>query len=156
MWIWIAVGFVTLIAGTFVGAAISSWQTPQLPGLVDGRLPPCPNKPNCVCSGDTDSEHGIEPLAIAGDVDTAWTRLQTVMAAFPSTVKIGEQPNYLRYACSTSVMRFTDDVEFQLDRAASCIHVRSASRAGYSDMGANRKRVSEIRTRFAAASNQTK
>jgi len=47
---------------------------------------------------------------------------------------------------------FTDDVECRLDAAAHQIEIRSASRAGHSDLGANRKRVEAIRTAFAAGS----
>jgi uncharacterized protein (DUF1499 family) len=42
-------------------------------------------------------------------------------------------------------MRFVDDVEFLFDDTNKKIHVRSASRVGYSDMGVNRKRVEELR-----------
>ena len=42
-------------------------------------------------------------------------------------------------------MRFTDDLEFLLDRERGVIDVRSASRVGYSDLGANRKRVEALR-----------
>jgi len=41
-----------------------------------------------------------------------------------------------------------DDVEFLLDDGTKTIHIRSASRVGYSDLGVNRKRVEAIRARF--------
>ena len=50
----------------------------------------------------------------------------------------------------TAFFRFTDDVEFRLDTEAGLIHVRSASRAGYGDVGLNRQRVEEIRAAFAS------
>jgi uncharacterized protein (DUF1499 family) len=40
---------------------------------------------------------------------------------------------------------FVDDGEFALERQARVIHVRSASRVGYSDLGKNRGRVEELR-----------
>ena len=43
------------------------------------------------------------------------------------------------------LMRFRDDVEFLLDREARVFHVRSASRVGYSDLGANAARVERLR-----------
>jgi Protein of unknown function (DUF1499) len=46
-------------------------------------------------------------------------------------------------------MGFVDDVEFWLDRTANVVHVRSASRLGKSDLGVNRKRVEQIRTKLA-------
>jgi len=48
----------------------------------------------------------------------------------------------------TSVLRFRDDVEFRLDREAAVVHVRSASRIGLSDLGANRYRLESIRKRW--------
>jgi len=39
-------------------------------------------------------------------------------------------------------------VEFLLDDGSKTIHVRSASRVGYSDLGVNRRRVEAIRSRF--------
>lgn len=48
------------------------------------------------------------------------------------------------------IFRFVDDVDFVVDEAAGVIHFRSASRIGYSDMGANRRRMEQIRTAFQA------
>jgi len=48
----------------------------------------------------------------------------------------------------SNVFRFVDDVEFLFDREKKLIHVRSASRVGYSDLGVNRKRVEKIRSLF--------
>ena len=44
---------------------------------------------------------------------------------------------------------FVDDAEFLLDPVNRVIHVRSASRLGYSDLGKNRSRMEEIRRQFA-------
>jgi uncharacterized protein (DUF1499 family) len=41
-------------------------------------------------------------------------------------------------------MKYNDDVEFWLDSDAKQVHFRSASRAGYSDMGLNRTRYEAI------------
>jgi uncharacterized protein (DUF1499 family) len=40
-------------------------------------------------------------------------------------------------------MGYVDDVEFR--KTETQVHVRSASRVGHSDMGANRKRVEALR-----------
>ena len=42
-------------------------------------------------------------------------------------------------------MRYVDDVEFLYDQSKGITHVRSASRIGYSDLGANRNRIESIR-----------
>jgi uncharacterized protein (DUF1499 family) len=43
---------------------------------------------------------------------------------------------------------FVDDVEFYVDGSQKVIHLRSASRVGYWDLGVNRKRMESIRTEF--------
>ena len=48
----------------------------------------------------------------------------------------------------SKLLKFTDDVEFVLDEPASVIHMRSASRLGRKDLGANRTRLEAIRNKF--------
>lgn len=117
-------------------------------GVKDGRLAACPPSPNCVCSQDGD-EHAIEPFAFGGDAEAAWVRLKQVLAEYPRTKVVSESDGYLHAECTSLVFRFVDDVEFFLDREKGLIHVRSASRAGRSDLGVNRKRVEQMRQAFA-------
>jgi uncharacterized protein (DUF1499 family) len=138
-----------LTFGVFFGLAAASWRRPEL-GPVSGRLHPCPASPNCVCSQQTGDDHSIEPLRCAGDPRAEFERLRSVVDALPRTKRIDERDGYARYEFTTRVMRYVDDVEFLLDSQAGVIHVRSASRVGRSDFGANRARVEEIRRRFAA------
>lgn len=117
-------------------------------GLVEGRLRPCPSSANCVCSQDNDVEHHIEPLSFSGSPREAWNRLHDLVRKQPRVRVVSRDDGYLHAEFTTLLMRFVDDVEFQLDEAASVIHVRSASRVGYSDFGANRKRIEAIRQQF--------
>jgi uncharacterized protein (DUF1499 family) len=55
---------------------------------------------------------------------------------------------YLHAEFRSRLWGFVDDVEFRVDAAARVIHVRSASRQGYSDLGVNRKRVEALRKAF--------
>jgi uncharacterized protein (DUF1499 family) len=61
---------------------------------------------------------------------------------------MAEQSDYLHAEMRSLLFRFVDDIEFFLVADKGLIHVRSASRAGYSDFGVNRKRVERIRTAF--------
>ena len=61
---------------------------------------------------------------------------------------ISESPNYIYAECRTALFRFVDDLEFYFDDTHKVIHIRSASRIGYSDLGVNRRRIEEIRTQF--------
>ena len=55
---------------------------------------------------------------------------------------------YWHVEFTTQLFRFIDDVEFYFDESQSLIHLRSASRQGYWDLGVNRRRVENIRSRF--------
>ena len=61
---------------------------------------------------------------------------------------IKESPHYLHVEFSSLLFRFVDDVEFFLDDMEKLIHIRSASRVGYSDLGVNRRRVDKIRAEW--------
>lgn len=115
----------------------------ERPAAGDG-LAPCPSSPNCVCSTD-EGRSGIAPLAIEGDADAAWQALREVLEATPRMRIVTADGDYLHATATTAIMRFTDDLEFMLDRERGVIDVRSASRVGYSDFGANRKRVEVLR-----------
>lgn len=118
-------------------------------GLHAGRLAPCPASPNCVCSQDGDEGHSIAPLSFTDPPDEAWGRLRTILAAWPRTRIVTDVDGYLHVECTSRVFRFVDDLELYLDRDAKVIHVRSASRAGRSDLGVNRQRVESLRREFA-------
>ena len=64
-----------------------------------------------------------------------------------SEIAIAEN-NYLHATFTSFLFRFVDDVEFSFDDERKIIDVRSASRMGYFDLGANRRRVEELRKRF--------
>ncbi len=119
-------------------------------GVHDGRLTACPDKPNCVSSQATDAVHAIAPLAFRGDAVAAVKALAAIVAATPGATVVNANENYLQATFATPMMGFVDDVEFHANAARNLIDVRSASRLGHSDLGANRKRVEELRRAFAA------
>ncbi|MHC5212462.1 MAG: DUF1499 domain-containing protein [Planctomycetota bacterium] len=120
-------------------------------GLVDGRLAPCPDRPNCVSSQTDDAARRVEPLHFEGPPEDAWQRLMTTLRAMPRTQIVQEQDGYAHAEVTTALLRFIDDLEFLLDARAGVIHVRSASRVGYSDMGTNRRRIEALRAAWEAA-----
>src|SRR5205823_4197673 len=107
--------------------------------------------PNCVSSWpDGDEQHRVAPLSWAGDLAQAKYRLrQAVLSAGNATI-VDDTETYWHVEFRSRVFRFVDDVEFVFDREKKLIHVRSASRVGYSDLGVNRKRVEKIRSLFQA------
>ncbi len=64
---------------------------------------------------------------------------------------LAAQENYIRAEFTSALFRFVDDVEFYFPEeqaSETVIHIRSASRVGYYDFGANRKRIERIRDKF--------
>lgn len=125
-------------------------------GVRDGRLALCPTSPNCVSSQSAadDAEHHVAPLAFPaaaeGDASRAWEALERAVRGMERTRIVTLRAEYLHAECSSALLGFVDDLECLLDRGARVIHVRSASRLGYSDLGVNRQRVEALRARLAA------
>ncbi len=118
----------------------------EAPGMVGSRLSPCPGKPNCVCSEHADdTEHYIEALPLPGasgtDVIATLTRAVDHLDGQVRTVR----DDYLAATFASGLFGFVDDVEFRVDPDSASVQVRSASRVGHSDLGANRKRIEAIR-----------
>jgi uncharacterized protein (DUF1499 family) len=118
-------------------------------GIINEKLTPCPDSPNCVCSEfPDDAEHAIAPIQIpAGMEGSALSLVKEVLAEMGGKIQ-SETDVYIAATFTSGFFRFVDDVEIRVDTESSLIHVRSASRAGYSDMGVNRIRVEEIRSLF--------
>lgn len=110
-------------------------------------LAACPDSPNCVCSENGTGGHAIEPLTFQGDAGDAWSRLQSVLQELGGE-EIRSSEQYLWFEFRTPLIGFIDDVECRLNHTDQQIEIRSASRVGHSDMGANRKRVEAIRQAF--------
>ncbi|MFS0756767.1 DUF1499 domain-containing protein [Noviherbaspirillum sp. 1P10PC] len=125
-------------------------------GVRDGLLkPPVARSWNSVSSQAGRHEHTdyhlIAPLRYSGDANAAFARLEHVVAAMPGVTVVERQPGYLYAQFQTRMLKFVDDVEFLLDAPAGVIHMRSASRLGRKDFGANRQRLEAVRQRFEAA-----
>ncbi|PKN77140.1 MAG: DUF1499 domain-containing protein [Deltaproteobacteria bacterium HGW-Deltaproteobacteria-10] len=111
-------------------------------------LKTCPKSPNCVSSQSEDSGHAIAPIGYSGNRAGAVARMKKVLDSMKRTKIVAEKDDYLHAEATSLIFRFVDDVEFYFPADELIIHVRSASRTGYSDLGVNRKRVEEIRKRF--------
>lgn len=127
-------------------------QVPSDLGMLNGsELRPCPDKPNCVQTyAPTDESHFQLPLT--SKADDAQTK-QAISAAISETGGqiISEEPlkpsgYYLHAEYQSDWLKFVDDVEIVIKDGL--IHIRSASRLGYSDMGVNATRFEEIKTAY--------
>lgn len=83
-----------------------------------------------------------------GDATEAMRRLREVIEAIPRARIVSQDTHYLHAECTSRLFRFVDDVEFLIDDERKEIHFRSASRAGHSDLGVNRRRMEAITSAF--------
>jgi uncharacterized protein (DUF1499 family) len=117
-------------------------------GVRDGRLKPVPTSPNAVSSqaAADDRGHWIAPLRHRGARDTVLSGLAAIVRGQPRTSVVAQTADYLHAEFTSALMGFVDDVEFWLPPTEpGVIHVRSASRLGHSDLGANRARIETLR-----------
>jgi uncharacterized protein (DUF1499 family) len=122
---------------------------PENIGVTNGYLAPCPDSPNCVSSQSKEKKHTIAPLVYNGEQAAAKEMLKQVVTSMAGARIVTDTKDYLYAEFKSRIMGFVDDVEFYFPNE-SIIHVRSASRMGYSDLGVNRKRIETIRQRFDA------
>lgn len=117
-------------------------------GTTDGKFLPCPDSPNCVSSQSQDKKHFIEPVRYEWDQQQARDRLFAVIQGMKRSKIETVRDDYIHAEFTSAIFRFVDDVEFYFDDNTKTIHIRSASRIGYSDLGVNRKRLEYIRSMF--------
>jgi len=122
-------------------------QPPGGIGLNDGRRAPCSGKPNCVISQGGDKQHHIDPITYEGGKNGAVETIKQVVQGMAGTHIVTQTDHYLHVEFRSKIMGFVDDVEFFFPDT-TIIHMRSASRVGYSDFGVNRKRLEKIRVMF--------
>lgn len=116
-------------------------------GLVEGRLARCIEKPNCVCTEySDDKEHFYHPIAIPDGFENPEEMVQLIKGIIREAggeVEI-ESHTYISAIFQSRVFGFVDDFEVRIDLQSKSINIRSASRIGYSDFGANLKRIKRI------------
>lgn len=114
-------------------------------------LNPCPSSPNCVSSQAEpgDRAHYVEPIRLSGDAAQAVATAREVIESMGGVVGSSTDTN-LEATFRTKLLRFTDDFQVEVDAVRAQVHVRSASRTGYSDLGVNRKRAEAFRRAFEA------
>jgi uncharacterized protein (DUF1499 family) len=111
------------------------------------RLAPCPDSPNCVSSLVQHGRQAIAPLLMRRSPDQSLECLKTIVGSMKRARIVTVNEDFL-HAEFSSLLGFVDDVAFEIDRPQNVIHLRSASRLGYWDLGVNRRRLERIRAAF--------
>ena len=110
-------------------------------------LDPCPNSPNCVSTQApaSDTVHYVEPIAYSGRRDALRDYLVEWISSQPRARVTSSGPDTITAEFRSRIFRFVDDVVIVLPVDTPMVHLRSASRVGYGDMGVNRHRYEQIR-----------
>jgi uncharacterized protein (DUF1499 family) len=128
-------------------------QAPHDLGVRNGQLKPLPATPNAVSSQyqtDSAASARVEPLSAKGlDAAAAMNALAEHLRDTPGLHVVTQRADYIYVQAQTQWLKFVDDMEFWYDANTQTIAVRSASRLGRSDLGANRKRVQAIRDQWS-------
>ena len=98
----------------------------------ENPLPSCPSSPNCV----------RQTRLFDLPADTLFARAQAALETLdPSS--LSATPETRRLDAVFTVFLFKDDLALVVERHedAAALHIRSASRVGYSDFGVNQRRV---------------
>ncbi|MDP2008534.1 MAG: DUF1499 domain-containing protein [Rubrivivax sp.] len=163
-WLLIALGVLAALAVMGIAAGqfgLLAGSVPADLGVREGKLKAPSLSPNSVSSqadlwpGHPQQAYArIAPLPLVGAGAAAGAatvaRLKALVEASPGAQVVHAGPDYLRATFTTPLMKYTDDVEFWFDAGAGVVQVRSASRLGESDLGANRARVEQLRVQLAA------
>lgn len=117
----------------------------------NGTLSPCPQKPNCVQSYQpADTEHYVSPLTLKPNSTQSHQAIVRAIKATGGSIQAdsmsAEGQHYIHAEYQSRWLKFIDDVEVLITDNA--VHIRSASRIGYSDMGVNAERYQQIKTAY--------
>lgn len=108
---------------------------------------------NDVETGRSEAYPDISPLDLDVPPDTAWRMARAAAEAMPRwTVQdVDGGDRTVRAEATTPVLRFTDDVWIRVEPrdGGSRVRMRSASRVGVTDFGANARRVRDFLSRLA-------
>ena len=147
-----AVCIFILIITYFIVLGIQSKSGP-IPGLINGKLTKCPEKPNCVCSEfKEDSAHFVQPIVFQNEAIIGIEVIKEIVVEMGGVVD-SESDQYLAATFSSNLFGFVDDFEIRIDSDQKNIQLRSASRVGKSDLGANLKRVDQFKSLMASVDN---
>jgi uncharacterized protein (DUF1499 family) len=115
--------------------------------LIEGRLRPCPNRPNCATSDSSSDSSGkniIAPIRFQNSPEDAWQKIQLITARLGGDIR-KITSTYLWATYTSKFFGFVDDVELRMEPENKVIHIRSGARVGYFDFNVNRRRIEKIR-----------
>lgn len=116
-------------------------------GVDEGKLAPCKSSPNCV-SSQAEGKHYLAPLGYE-KLKEANRIIVEIIKELPTAEIVEKKKNYIRAEVRSKLFKFVDDLEFYFSEAEKKIHFRSAARSGYWDLGVNKRRIKDIKEKYA-------
>ncbi len=110
--------------------------------IQNGKLSPCPNKPNCVSTSGP-KNHKVEPISY--NETLSQERINEVIKKMGGEI-LSKDEKYTHAEFTSKLFRFKDDFEVINNPEDKILQVRSASRVGHSDLGVNRKRYEKFKS----------
>lgn len=105
----------------------------------------CGHKPNCVSSFEEREDYKISALK---NVDGEWSDIKAkvvnILGSYTNSEVINEETGFIHFVVTSRILRFKDDVYFWWDSNARVLNMKSESRVGHWDVGANRKRLNQF------------
>lgn len=108
-------------------------------------LADCPDTPNCQGSESSRQSQQVDRFAVTKDPSQSISTLAKLVEGMKGMEVVQFDGKYLHATATTSLMQYVDDIEFLLSDDSQSIQIRSASRMGKSDLGANAKRIELLR-----------
>ncbi|MCB0361116.1 MAG: lipocalin family protein [Bdellovibrionales bacterium] len=108
------------------------------------KMEECPESPNCVSTQTKQMKKRMAPVPTNLSPAETIKAIKEVVLEKPNTQLIQESPHSLHFIFTSRVFGFVDDVIFLIDTESNLVHYRSASRIGYSDLGANKRRMARL------------
>lgn len=138
------IAFALIFTARLVMLAMESRSIEPNIGLVTGMLRDCEDKPNCVFTGASRPEQRLAPFPLTEPRDVALARWRKVLEKASGGTLKQDRDGYLHAEFRSQLFGFVDDVEILILAGSDQVQIRSASRVGYSDLNANRKRVQSL------------
>jgi len=111
------------------------------------RFKPCPEKPNCYSSAEEmDSENYFFPITIKEPKEVALKKALKIIEEMGGKT-VTQKDNYIHATFTSNIFKFVDDFEIYTGDQ-DIIEIKSSSRMGHSDLGANKKRLGDFTFRY--------
>ncbi|MDJ0922674.1 MAG: DUF1499 domain-containing protein [Henriciella sp.] len=131
-----------------------------MPDFISFKSLQRPAKPNTYLVAPDGLCLASEPDQISPELDLspedAFSRIETIVETENNWIDLHTDPSEfrMRFVARSPIMRFKDDVDIAVLPSAtgtgSQLAIYSRSRVGYSDLGANRKRVESLLEKLIA------